>query len=134
MQSIWDYIRLRTRDSMLAGMQEALEAVGLDETAEHDQAAARRLLERAAVLPQIPAANSADANGSPEAASPIAKKDTRPAAAAQIQHIGRTAEKMRSDTQPLDAFERRLQQTNPALAPAQPDHAPRKRGRPRKNP
>jgi hypothetical protein len=44
------------------------------------------------------------------------------------------ADQMRDDTRQLDAFDRRLQQTNPALSPPPAVPTARKRGRPRKNP
>jgi hypothetical protein len=48
MQSIWEYLRFRTRDSMLAGMQDALDHAEGDSNPASHQEAARRFVEQRA--------------------------------------------------------------------------------------
>jgi hypothetical protein len=153
MQSFWDYLRLKSRDSVLAGLQEAIDIVEGDGSNQHEEhAAAMRYLERHGrqgelepaasrtleAAPQgeeSPGAETLTALAEPEASprhSVASQPAERPTLAARISL------QMRSESQPLDPFEQRLQQTNPTLnptpEPTTPPSAPRKRGRPRKNP
>jgi hypothetical protein len=129
MQSIWDYLRLRTRDSVLAGMQEAFEAVGGADGAEADHAAARRLLEGRTTAP---AELAAPAAGEPAPAAAPRRTAAVPGEAEPDATLAeRVRDRMVEDTQPADVFERRIQEANAGLAG---NPAPRKRGRPRKNP
>jgi hypothetical protein len=130
MQSFWDYLRLRSRDSVLAGMQEALDAVDGDGTNHKDQEAARRLLDRQAA--ETPP--SAVIEGETAARSPEAGAENPADRPSETTLAARVSEQMRDDVQRPDAFERRLEQTNPANSQPQAVTAPRKRGRPRKNP
>jgi hypothetical protein len=175
MQSLWEYLRFRTRDSMLAGMQDALDqAEGNGNPDSHQEAAGRFLEQRAANPPlavsrtpqEAPRPVDARPTGNgPTTQSPL--REARPAASPQARPSGPTVapaaeqprprlvperttaspaddrvfDEMRAQTQPLDPFEARLQETHPDIAesnfgPARPDpnQEPRKRGRPRKNP
>lgn len=153
MQSFWDYIRLRTRDSALAGLQEAIEIVEGDGSSQQaEQAAALRYLERQGRRGELAPASGRTPEAAPQReenqrAEPIAalaepETSLRPSAATPPAErptlAARISASMRNDSEPLDPFEQRLQQTNPALNPTpEPTidpSAPRKRGRPRKNP
>lgn len=153
MQTFWDYIRLRTRDSALAGLQEAIDIIeGDGSNQQQEQAAAHRYLERHGRKGElVPApgrtpveAPEADAPQDLEPAHVVAEPATiiRPPDASKPAErttlAARISVQMRGDAQPLDPFEQRLQQTNPTLNPTpEPAFDPtarRKRGRPRKNP
>ncbi|MFO0887922.1 MAG: hypothetical protein U0790_02125 [Isosphaeraceae bacterium] len=151
MQSWWDYLRVRTRNAVLAGVQEAHEIIEAGTSPDVEEAADRFLTRHghesklpsrlapeshaasgqgtAVMAPgQVPFAEVADEFIQAEVTpAPITQPNTRVSLAAQI-----TA-RMIGDEPPLDPFQQRLQQTNPALNP-QPNPARRKRGRPRKNP
>jgi hypothetical protein len=153
MQSFWDYIRLRTRDSALAGLQDAIEIVeGDGSNQQADQAAAMRYLERQGRRGELVATPGGTPEAAPQGeenhrAEPLAalaepEPNSHPSAttppAERPSLAARISAEMRNDSQPLDPFEQRLQQTNPALNPTpEPTIDPsasRKRGRPRKNP
>jgi hypothetical protein len=153
MQSFWDYLRLKSRDSVLAGLQEAIDIVeGDGSNQQADHAAAQRYLERHGKKGElVPASTRAadpalqdEEQQSPEALAALAEPepDIRPTVvtkpAERTTLAARISVQMRGDSQPLDPFEQRLQQTNPTLnpppEPAINPAAPRKRGRPRKNP
>ena len=134
MESLWNYLRTRTRDSMLAGMKDALDQAEQGENIQDTRETAARLVDQ-------PAGNALPAPSGPaEAASeeeelsasddipPANPEPKSPAAADRIREV------MRNETQPLDPFEERLMQTNPQLGEPYRGMPPRKRGRPRKNP
>ncbi len=152
--SVWEYLRDRTRDAVLAGFQDALDIAEQGDTDGSQHAAARQLTTRLG-MPEaqpVPSAsmNGRNANGeetttqsrielteAPSRLAPVA----RAAALARPAAVVRPAEPAAFD----DELENRLDaagpqpshgpqndwQTSPrALPPSQP---PRRRGRPRKD-
>lgn len=81
MQSVWNYIRFRTRDSMLAGVQDALDIVEAGENPKSEQEAAARLVNGNGVATTIAAPVR---NGEPkhiQGNGPAAKKPAVPTVA-----------------------------------------------------
>ena len=127
--SIWEYLRQRTRDAVLAGFQDALDIAEQADTEGSQHDAAKRLISKLAGAPggdlkQLP---NASMNGQAEAPPPAthAEAPTRPA-----------------DASAFDAdLESRLnaaasvngQQTPPEPRSTPPATGRRRRGRPPKN-
>jgi hypothetical protein len=117
--SLWEYIRERTKDAVLAGFQDAMDIVEQGDTngAQHTRALefASRLRPDAKQLP------SASMNGTPEAVATTDKAPTRPADASSFD----------------DELEKRLdsagRQTGQERTQTPPQTTRRKRGRPPKS-
>jgi hypothetical protein len=160
MQSIWEYLRFRTRDSMLAGMQDALDQAEGDGNPESHQEAARRFVEQRAGNPPVatqarpqelprPAEVPITGNGSPRPTSQAPSENgsrtssaTRPVSQAppplipdrSIAALDQIHAEIVAEKESPDPFEARLQETNPEFAEPYDGPVPKKRGRPRKNP
>jgi hypothetical protein len=139
---------------VLAGVQEAHEIIEAGTSSDVDEAAGRFLtrhgdespppsrqppgphatgVQLPAVMTTAPGQTTADQ----ALADDLIEAEVAPATTNQpntrVSLAAKITARMIGDDPPLDPFEQRLQQTNPALNP-QPNPAPRKRGRPRKNP
>jgi hypothetical protein len=136
MQSIWEYLRFRTRDAMLAGMQDALDQAEADGTPQSQREAASRLLERGAE--NSPAAITSESQEAPRPAEhePGLNGQAKPPALLNAPRdiASAPANGVHDPARPLDPFEARLQATNPEFAEPYDGPIPKKRGRPRKNP
>jgi len=126
--SIWEYLRQRTRDAVLAGFQDALDIAEQADTEGSQHEAAKRLVSKLAGSPggdlkQLP---SASMNGEAAAPSPTARAEapTRPADASEFD----------AD---LESRLNAAASVNGQVTPPEPRSAPttgrRRRGRPPKN-
>ncbi len=146
--SIWEYLRERTRDAVLAGFQDAMEIAEQDDTNGSQHAAARQLTSRLG-MPEaqpLPSAsmNGRNATGEATTTQPqgaLTEAPSRLAPVARPAAVARPAEPAAFD----DELENRLdaagphpshgpqdeRQTVPTSRP--PSQPPRRRGRPRKD-
>ncbi len=125
--SIWDYLRQRTKDAVLAGIQDAMDVVEQGDTNGSQHAAANQLTARLGT-PEVKQLPSASINGQAESA------DGAGAAQASTKAPERPVEPSQFD----DDLERRIdaaaQQSGPASEPETPRITTRpRRGRPPKN-
>ncbi len=146
--SIWEYLRERTRDAVLAGFQDAMEIAEQDDTNGSQHAAARQFASRLGT-PETQPLPSASMNGrnapgeatttqpqgalteAPSRLAPVA----RAAAVARPEAVARPAEPAAFD----DELQKRLdaagpqneRQTSPTSRP--PSQPTKRRGRPRKD-
>lgn len=135
--SIWEYLRQRTRDAVLAGFQDALDIAEQADTEGSQHDAAKRLLAKLASSPggDLKQLQSASMNGEaatpPPAASPTAEAQAEP-----------ELPRRPADASEFDAdLESRLnaaaslngQQTPSEPRPTTPATGRRRRGRPPKN-
>lgn len=127
--SIWEYLRQRTRDAVLAGFQDALDIAEQADTEGSQHDAAKRLVSKLAGAPggdlkQLP---SASMNGQAEASPPPAHAEapTRPAEASAFDAD--------LESRLNAAASVNGQETSPEPRSTPPATGRRRRGRPPKN-
>ena len=136
MLSVWEYLRERTRDAVLAGFQDALDIVEGDDTngSQHDQA--KKLLSRfrgtAAVavgsLIELSVPTSEQAQASVE----NNPSKTKPSEAKLTEAPQRPADASTFDDELQGRFDAAAAQNGSQTPPAQTKSARKRRGRPRK--
>jgi hypothetical protein len=137
--SIWEYLRERTRDAVLAGMQDAMDIVEQDDTSGSQHAPARQLASRLST-PEVKQLPGASMNGEPARQATTTEPAAAPSRPARVAPAARAAGAPTRPAEPTsfdDALERRLDAAAPqhGQEAVQPGRLTtrRKRGRPPKS-